>query len=149
MSDPTDTDPTTKMPADPSVDTSVNEATGRITSYLCIGCPLGCRLEVEENDEHDIVEVRGFSCKKGERFAKQEHFDPRRMVATTVGVLDGRFPRLPVRTVTPIPKALVAALCEELRDVSVDAPVSIGDVVLRDALGTGVDIVASRDMPVS
>ena len=44
----------------------------RITHYLCIGCPLGCRLEVEEGLEGAIVEVRGFSCKRGERFARQE-----------------------------------------------------------------------------
>ena len=87
----------------------------RITTYLCIGCPLGCRLELEETDDHEIVEVRGFSCKKGERFAIEEHTDPRRMVTTTVAVEDGIFPRLPVRTAEPVPKALVRRVCEELR----------------------------------
>lgn len=116
------------------------------TSYLCIGCPLGCRLEVEENDEHDVVEVRGHHCKKGERFARQEHVDPRRMLTTTVAVQGGRLARLPVRTADTIPKGLVLPLCEALRAVEVAAPVSMGDVVLGDALGSGVDVVASRDL---
>jgi len=116
------------------------------TSYLCIGCPLGCRLEVEENDEHEVVEVRGHHCKKGERFARQEHVDPRRMLTTTVAVRGGRLARLPVRTVDTVPKDLVMPLCEALRAVEVAAPVSMGDVVLGDALGSGVDVVASRDV---
>ena len=116
------------------------------TSYLCIGCPLGCRLEVEENDAHEIVEVRGHHCRKGDRFARQEHVDPRRMLTTTVAVRHGRFPRLPVRTTDTIPKDLVTPLCERLRTIEVTAPIAMGDVVLGDALGTGVDVVASRDL---
>ena len=49
--------------------------------YLCIGCPLGCRLELDES-QGEIVEVRGKSCKKGEEFARQAHHDPRRLVTT-------------------------------------------------------------------
>ena len=119
----------------------------RVTGYLCIGCPLGCRLEVEEDAEGDIVEIRGFSCRKGRDFAVAEHTDPRRMVTSTVGVDGGRWARLPVRTVDPVPKGLVMDLCRVLREVTVTAPIHLGDVVLADALGTGVDVVASRDLP--
>lgn len=118
-----------------------------VTTYLCIGCPLGCRLEVEESADHEIVEVRGFSCKRGERFALQEHTHPQRWVTTTVAVQDGRFDRLPVRTAEPVPKDLVSGLCAELRATRVTAPVAMGDLVLGDALGTGIDVVATRDMP--
>ncbi len=119
----------------------------RVTGYLCIGCPLGCRLEVEEDDHHEIVEVRGFSCRRGRDFAISEHTDPRRMVTTTVAVEGGRWARLPVRSVDPIPKDLVMELCATLREVVVRAPVHLGDVIVADALGTGVDVVASRDLP--
>lgn len=121
----------------------------RVTGYLCIGCPLGCRLEVEEGDHGEIVEVRGFSCRKGRDFATAEHTAPTRMLTTTVAIEGGRWPRLPVRTVDPIPKDLVMELAVVLRDVTVRAPVHLGDVVLADALGTGIDVVASRDLPLS
>jgi CxxC motif-containing protein len=124
------------------------DADNAVTTYLCIGCPLGCRLEVEENDENEIVEVRGFSCRKGEVFARQEHTDPRRNVTTTVAVTGGVHPRLPVRTAEPVPKGLVVRLCEELRGVAVRSPVTMGDVIVSDALGTGVDVVATRDIAV-
>lgn len=117
-----------------------------VTHYLCIGCPLGCRLEVEEG-EGDAVEVRGFLCRKGKDFAVQEHKDPRRMVATTVRVDGGIWPRLPVRTKEPIPKAQVMALCRTLHGLWLEAPVNIGDVVLNNALDTGVDVIATRDLP--
>jgi CxxC motif-containing protein len=119
-----------------------------ITHYLCIGCPLGCRLEVEAEGDH-IVEVRGFACKKGKEFAQWEFTDPRRMVTTSVGITGARWARLPVRTRAPIPKHLVLELCRALHAVVVTAPVRMGDVVLADALGTGTDVIASRDLPAS
>lgn len=118
-----------------------------VTTYLCIGCPLGCRLEVEAGDDHEIVEVRGFSCRKGKEFAEQEHVDPRRMATTTVAITGGRWARLPVKTRSPIPRDRVAELCRVLRAVTVRAPVRMGEVILTDALGTGIDVVASRDLP--
>ena len=115
-------------------------------NYLCIGCPLGCRLEVDEDESGDIVEVRGFSCKKGEEYAAQEHVAPRRMITTTVGVSGGLYPRLPVKTSVTVPKELVMEVCRALRTVCVPAPVHRGDVIVPNILGTGVDIVATRDM---
>lgn len=118
-----------------------------ITHYLCIGCPLGCRLEVEEDDDGSIVEVRGHSCRKGERFARREHHDPRRMVATTVAVSGGRWARLPVRTTAEVPKHLVRDVVRHLRSISVQAPIERGRLIESDVLGTGADVVASRGMP--
>ena len=117
-----------------------------LTHYLCIGCPLGCHLEVEADDS-TIVEVRGHGCKRGKTFAEQEHTDPRRMVTTTLRIRGGLWPKLPVKTVAPIPKGRVVELCNELHKLTLDAPVTMGDVILADALGEGVDIVATRSMP--
>ncbi len=116
------------------------------TSYLCIGCPMGCRLEVDATEAREVVEVRGFSCKKGKDYAAQEYIDPRRSVALTVGLRGGAWPRLPVKTSAPVPKTRVLELCAALRRVSVDAPVRVGQVIVADPLGLGVDIVATREM---
>ena len=116
------------------------------THYLCTGCPLGCRLEVE-HEEGEIVEVRGFSCKRGKTFAVQEFTDPRRSVSTTVRVEGGRWARLPVKTAEQVPKDRVRELCDALHRLTLRAPVAMGDVVLDDALGTGIAVVAARDMP--
>lgn len=114
--------------------------------YLCTGCPLGCRLEVDAV-EGDIIEIRGFECAKGERYALQEHTDPRRPVSSTVAISGGALPRLPVRTAEAVPKDVVRQIAVALRDVRVRAPVRRGDVVLTDVLDTGVDVIATRGMP--
>ncbi|GIV70009.1 DUF1667 domain-containing protein [Caldilinea sp.] len=115
--------------------------------YLCIGCPLGCRLEVDEDlEEHAIVEVRGFSCRRGKEYAIQEHTAPQRMVTTTVAIDKARWARLPVRTSRPAPKDKVLEICRALRTVRVSAPIASGDIIVRNVLNTGVDIIATRDM---
>ncbi|MFZ4848052.1 MAG: DUF1667 domain-containing protein [Caldilinea sp.] len=117
------------------------------THYLCIGCPLGCRLEVEEEEGGQAeVEVRGFSCRRGREYALQEHRAPQRMVTTTVAIDHALWPRLPVRSQQPVPRQLVAEICRALRSVRVVAPVTLGDVLVENVLGCGVAIVAARDM---
>jgi CxxC motif-containing protein len=125
----------------------MNALDSRITHYLCIGCPLGCRLEVEEDAGGDIVEIRGFSCRKGRVFAEREHTDPRRMVTTTVTVTGGRWARLPVHTTQEVPKDRVMEVVSALRAVAVAAPITLGMPIATDVCNTGVDVVASRDMP--
>jgi CxxC motif-containing protein len=53
-------------------------------------------------------------------------------------------PLLSVKTNRPVPKDRVGAVLEALSSVRARAPVDIGDVILRDAAGTGADIVATR-----
>lgn len=116
------------------------------TNYLCIGCPLGCRLEVDEAEDGHVVEVRGFSCKRGNAYALQEHTAPQRMVTTTVQIEGSLHGRLPVRTNSPVSKTLVAAICQALRTVTVVAPIQRGTVILPNVLNTGADVIASRTM---
>lgn len=116
-----------------------------VSHYLCIGCPMGCRLEVEEQDG-EIVEVRGFSCRRGEQYAKQEHTAPRRMVTTTVEIENGIWSRIPVKTEEAIPKERVTDLCEALHHIRLQAPIERGATVMSDVFGTGVNVVTSRSM---
>jgi CxxC motif-containing protein len=118
----------------------------KTSKMICITCPVGCTLEVT-HDGSTITRLVGNSCKKGIGYAQTELTDPRRMVASTVRVQGGLHPLLPVYTATPIPKPLIFDLLSELRRIELKAPVHLGQVVLRNALGTGIDVIASRDMP--
>jgi CxxC motif-containing protein len=114
-------------------------------NYTCVNCPLSCALELtEENGE--VLEVTGNECKVGAKYAEEEFKDPRRVVTTTVLVRGGSLPVLPVRTTEAIPKRLVTDAARALAEVVVEAPVAEGQVVLPDILGTGVDVIASRDL---
>lgn len=119
-------------------------------TYLCIGCPLGCRLEVDvDTEQAAIVEVRGFSCRRGREYAIQEHTAPQRIVTTTVAIERAQWARLPVRSRTPVPKAMVRPICVALRRLRIAAPVTIGDMIVSDVMGTGIDIIAARTMLLS
>ncbi len=113
---------------------------------ICTACPQGCTLTaVIENGE--VIEVRGYNCKKGLDYGVAEMTDPRRMVATTVKVKNGFHPLLPVYTERPVPKPLIPQILDEIRKVEVTAPVRMKSVIVENVLGTGVNVLASRDMP--
>lgn len=115
-------------------------------ALICVTCPMGCGLDVTVADgQVDAVEGQG--CKRGLTYAQDEITNPRRVVTTTVRVRAGRHPLLPVYTDCPFPKGQIFALLAELRQIVVSAPVQAGQVILANALGTGINVLASRDMP--
>jgi len=110
----------------------------------CINCPVGCRLTVEMV-EGKVVSVSGNNCKRGEIYAKQECISPERMVTAVVPV-EGSFMPVSVKTRTPIPKAKISECMAALAEVKIAAPVHLGQVVLPDVCGTGVDIIATKSV---
>lgn len=111
--------------------------------FICITCPVGCTLHaIIEGDE--LIEVDGGQCRRGVDFVREELTDPRRMLTTTVQVEGGILPLVPVRSEEPLPKALVLDVARALRNVVLNAPVAQHQVVLEDALGSGVNIITSR-----
>ncbi len=113
--------------------------------YVCTNCPLGCRLEVDAVDG-DVIEVRGNTCKRGERYGKAEHLDPRREVSTTVWLAGGALERLPVRAAEAVPKPRVREFVGALAGLMVQAPVDRGQVVASDVAGTGIDLISTREV---
>jgi len=112
---------------------------------ICITCPKGCALDVTlEGDT--ILKVENEGCKRGPEYVDAEIHDPRRMVATTVRIASGLHPLMPCYTAKPFPRPKIKQLLASLRKVQLKAPVKMGDVILPNALGTGIDVVASRDM---
>jgi CxxC motif-containing protein len=116
-----------------------------VKELTCIGCPLGCALTVK-TEGGSVVSVSGNTCKRGDDYARKEMTDPRRIVTSTVRVKGGILPVVSVKTEVDIPKNLIKKCLEELKGVEVTAPVYIGDVVLKDAAGTGISVVATKNI---
>lgn len=112
--------------------------------FICIVCPMGCNLTVEEVDGDYVVS--GNSCKRGEVYGKQEMVDPRRHISSTVRVKNGFLNLVPVKTKDQIPKKLIFDVMKEINKVEVEAPIKMGDVLIENVLNTGVDIVSARDI---
>ena len=113
-------------------------------ALICIGCPLGCRLEVKmENSQ--VVDVTGQSCKIGNTYAVKECTNPTRILTTTVEVVNGYPEVASVKTERDIPKDKLFECIKELKNIKLTAPVHIGDVVLADIANTGVRIIATTN----
>lgn len=115
---------------------------------ICINCPMGCPISVQL-DDGTVVSVSGFTCKRGEVYARKEVVNPTRIVTTTVKVTGGNKDMVSVKTREDIPKGEIFSCVKALRDVAVPAPVHIGDVILENVAGTGVDIVATKNVELS
>jgi len=110
---------------------------------ICINCPKGCELDVEQVG--DEVRVTGHTCPRGEVYGRAELVNPTRMVTGLVRVAGMRKP-LPVKTRTAIPKGKIDTTLFAMHQATVQLPVRIGDVIIPDVAGTGVDVVATANL---
>ncbi len=113
-----------------------------LQEVICIVCPKGCHLKVSPVD----FTVTGGSCEKGIDYGIAELKNPVRVLTSTVKIDGSDLIRCPVRTNGSIPKGKIMMAMEEINKVCLTAPVRVGDVVIADILGTGVDVIATRDI---
>ena len=113
-----------------------------MAELICIVCPRGCHLKVDE----ESFAVRGNHCEKGAEYGKTELKNPTRTLTSTVRLQNGALPRCPVRTDAPIPKAKLFEAMAVLDGVTLTAPVRIGQVAVKNLLGTGADVIVTRNI---
>ena len=114
-------------------------------NLTCINCPLGCSIEVVLKDG-EIISVTGNTCKRGEIYARNEVTDPKRVVTSSVYVINGERAVVSVKTKEAIPKDKIFDCVEAMRLLEIEAPVKIGDVVAKDIAGTGIELVATANV---
>ncbi len=111
-------------------------------TMTCILCPVGCEITAQTQDG-EIKSISGNSCKRGEKYAQTEIKDPRRTLTTTVRVGGGNLPLVSVKSADALPKGKLLDSMKVIAKVTAKAPVSIGDVIVPDILGTGIDMIAT------
>lgn len=116
-----------------------------VKELTCISCPLGCSLTVTMEGK-EVVKVEGNTCPKGKAYGEKEVTNPTRIVTSSVKVRGGILPVVSVKTASDIPKEKIMDCARVLKEVEVQAPVSIGDVVLEDVCGTGVPMIATKNV---
>lgn len=110
---------------------------------ICIACPIGCHLEIFPEDDY---RVEGNQCKRGVAYGKKELTDPTRMITSTVVIRGGIYPRVPVITRGEVPKDRIFDVMKEINQIVVSSPIKRGEVVIKNVLDLGVDVVTSRSM---
>lgn len=114
-------------------------------NLICITCPKGCRLEVDDQDRENI-KVSGNQCKRGIRYAIDELTNPTRVITSTVRCDHSKLRRVPVTTKGAIPKPLIFQVMAEINQVIVKPPIRMGDVIINNVCDTKVDVVATRNV---
>ena len=114
--------------------------------FVCVVCPIGCEIDLV-HDGSKIISMEGNKCEKSEEFVTQELIEPMRILTTTVRIEGSRWPVVPVRTDKVVPKRLFPRMMKQLRRTKLQAPVNMLDVVVKDVLRTGANIIATRTMP--
>lgn len=112
--------------------------------FICISCPMGCPLTVTREGEE--VMVTGNTCPRGMEYGKREMTHPTRVVTSSIPVAGGVIPRVSVKTRQDIPKDKIMEVMGEIHRLTVTAPVQLGDVLIPNCAGTGVDIIATKSV---
>ncbi|MCR4593619.1 MAG: DUF1667 domain-containing protein [Clostridiales bacterium] len=110
----------------------------------CIACPIGCAITVSLDDNKNVTDVTGNTCKRGDAYARSECTAPTRSLTSTIRVEGGKEYVVPVKSSGPVPKEMLFDCMKVINSSSIKAPVKIGDVAIKNILDTGVDIVATN-----
>jgi len=114
-------------------------------TLICVVCPVGCTLDIwMESDK--INAVSGNSCSRGYEYACSEILHPRRVLTSTVKVSGGKLRAVPVKTSAPVARELLFGCMREIRGGHAEAPVRIGQVIIGNILGTGIDVIATGNV---
>ena len=117
-----------------------------VQEIICIVCPLGCRMAVELEGKK-VKTVTGNQCKKGLKHAEKEVTFPGRVLTTTMKTDIPGIPLVPVRSSDELPKERLMVCMAEISKKGIHGPVKLGQPVIENILGLGVDIVSCRTVP--
>ncbi|MGC8705150.1 MAG: DUF1667 domain-containing protein [Athalassotoga sp.] len=118
----------------------------REIQMTCIICPVGCTLKVTLDDDGKFLSVKGNRCPKGEIYAKDEVTDPKRVLTSSVKVINGKIPLVSVKTDRSIPKRLIGEAMKVIKSAHVEAPVKVEDIIIENFLNTGANLIATRSV---
>lgn len=124
----------------------MQENQAKIIEMTCIVCPVGCALTAQVQSD-GTVQITGNKCPRGAAYGEKELTNPTRIVTSTVRVKGRKDVVVGVKTASDIPKGKIMECMKSLQQVEVEPTVQIGDVVLSDVAGTGVNIVVTRGVP--
>jgi CxxC motif-containing protein len=101
---------------------------------------------VEWTKEDGVLGIKNHLCKLAGPYVESELFDPRRLLTTSIPVDGGDWPLVSVKSDPPIPKHMMLEAMDEITGVRVEAPIKVGDVLMTNILGTGCNVVATRNV---
>ncbi len=115
-----------------------------VKRITCIVCPNSCQLNITK--EAGEYKIQGNLCSRGLDFGMSEMTNPRRTVCSTVKTIFKEVPRLSVRTNGEISKDDIWKVMNELSKVVIEKPVSINDIIIKNIIDSGIDVIATTNL---
>ena len=112
-------------------------------NLICITCPRGCHLTVDEDNDYAVT---GNACPRGKVYGYNEVTNPQRVVTSTVRTNSPVEPRCPVKTDGTIPKGKMFEAMEMLNAVTLETPVKAGQIVIENLFDTGVNFITCKSI---
>ena len=106
-------------------------------TITCIMCPNGCEI---------TYDLEGGMCGKGPEYVKNEILNPRRTLTSSIKVTGGVIPLVSVKTTGSIPKDKLLEAMEHINELTVEAPVVLGQIIRKDFMEVGIDLVATKNI---
>ena len=104
-------------------------------TITCIMCPNGCEI---------TYDLSGGMCEKGPEYVKNEILNPKRTLTSSVRITGGTIPLVSVKTSGAIPKEKLLEAMKLVSGLAVEAPVEPGQVIVKDFVEDGIDLVATK-----
>ena len=104
---------------------------------VCIRCPIGCNLVIEEID--DKIVVTGNRCPRGKEYGFQEFTCPKRTITTIYKRKNGS--TLSVRTSIAVDKKLYFLVLKAIKSAKEPTNPKPDDILIKNVLNTSADIV--------
>jgi CxxC motif-containing protein len=124
----------------------MNSSQNLVKELTCVRCPLGCKVRIEYTKDLEVIEVSGNKCPRGREYAIQEISDPHRILVTSVKVKNGKYPLASVKTTDSIPLRLFEEAMKMIEKMEVEAPVKRGDIIIKNFLESGADLIVTRSV---
>lgn len=115
-----------------------------IKEIICNKCDKSCILSINQYDEN--IEICGNLCNEGIKYANMEMSSNKDILTTLVRIKGSKLNVVSVKSNKPINKDLWIECSKALSRLYVGAPVGIGDIVCKNILNTGVDIVCTKNV---
>lgn len=72
--------------------------------------------------------------------------DNKKIFTSIVRIKGSKYPVVPVKSSQPIEKELLVECSKVLSRIHVGAPIKCGDIICKNILNTGVDIICTRSI---
>jgi CxxC motif-containing protein len=116
-------------------------------NIICTNCPMGCEISLTIDEKTDkVLNIEGNKCKQGKQYALTEYKNPVRVLTATVRTNSVENPLLPVRTDNPVPRDKMKDMMYEIAKIKVKKPVQLGQIIEKNIMSMGVNLIATEDL---